>query len=195
MNKVLFNGASKIISVQNNVTELTVLEIYSAWKDWMIISDNAKYYHAFSVLGGDPTVSGKYLGTTFFLENGWKIKPYGWNHVLTIIGNLYSRDGSSPMVPCDGNFNVLVNLTTSNLIDTVSTAGGSSSNVTVNDIVSSIMMNLQDYLTRIVELHLVHGLDENAPLNVTQTGRVAGNINQQFIINTQTKSTAVKRNK
>jgi len=87
-----------------------------------------------------------------------------------------------------------VNLTTSNLIDTVATGESSSSNISVNDIVSSIMINLQDYLTRIVELHLINGLDETQPLNITTSGRTVGTINQQFVVNPQTKATSVRRN-
>jgi hypothetical protein len=41
-------------------------------------------------------------------------------------GNLFTRDGSSPFVPTLGNYNVTINLSTSNLIDTISTGGGGS---------------------------------------------------------------------
>jgi hypothetical protein len=130
---VTFNGTSKLIIVDDDVTELTVKEMYSAWKDWVLTDDNSKYAQAFAAIGGDSLPGGRFLGTTYFLENGWKIRPYEGNHVFTLIGNLYDRGGGNPFVSTVGEFNVLINLTTSNLVDTIST-GGSSGSVTNTDI-------------------------------------------------------------
>lgn len=119
----VFDGENKIISCTLGTTVLDVQDAYSRWKDWVIDSDNAKYLQALSVVGGDPTVSGMFLGTTFFLENGWKFRPQEASHTLVVNGNLYSRDGSNPFVQTLGTYNVLVSMRVSNLIDTVATSG------------------------------------------------------------------------
>jgi hypothetical protein len=125
---VQFDGPNKLVICNYGTTHLSVQDTYSYWKEWSLVSDNAKYKEAFSVLGGDPTVAGKFLGSTYFLENGWKIRPYEGNHVLVIEGNLYARTGGV-LVPTVGAYNVQVQQIISNIIDTVSTGGGSSIDV------------------------------------------------------------------
>lgn len=126
MAKVTFDGPNKLILVDTGITELDVKEdLYTAWKDWVAVADNAKFAQAISAIGGDPISGVVSLGSTFFLENGWRIRPYSGNHTLTVSGNLYTREGVSPFVSALGTYNVMVNMARSNLIDTVSTAGGS----------------------------------------------------------------------
>lgn len=126
MAKVTFDGENKLIIVDNLITELDVrVDIYSDWKEWLLIGDNIKFSQALSAIGGDPIATGVYVGTTYFLENGWRIRPYEGTHQLTIVGNLYTREsGQSPVIPTLGNYNVLVNMFRSNLVDTISTGGG-----------------------------------------------------------------------
>lgn len=138
---VTFDGNLKIININFGETLVDVKrDIYSAWKEWITVDDNSKFPVAISAIGGDPLPGGKFLGTTFFLENGWKIKPFEADHTLTVSGNLYSRDGSDPFVSTIGNYNIRVNLTTSNLVDTISTAGGTS--VDPNDIAVAVWNRL-----------------------------------------------------
>ena len=123
--KVTFEGDMKHIHVENGITALDILaDVYSAWKRWIALSDNSKYPQAFAVIGGEPTVGNFRTGTTFFLLNGWKIKPQEASHTLTISGNLYTDDGSDPITPTAGDYNVLVRLQNSNLIDTVVSGSG-----------------------------------------------------------------------
>lgn len=98
--------------------ELNVIEIYSEWKVW-VTSDpqNAGYPHAFEVIGGDPISGTLNLGTTFFLANGWKIRPAESNHRLTLIGNLWTRDGLDPIVDTIGTYRVTARQQVSNLVD------------------------------------------------------------------------------
>lgn len=127
MAKVTFDGDNRLIIVNNGETSINVnVDIYSEWKAWLLASDNIKYPIAVSAIGGDPIGGARYLGTTFFLENGWKIRPYEGNHALSIDGNLYTRDESSPFVQTIGSYNVLISMQVSNLVDTISTSGGSS---------------------------------------------------------------------
>ena len=124
MGKVSFNGPQRLIVVGYEVASLDVkTDIYTAWKNWAVQDNNAMYSPAISVIGGDPIGPGLFLGSTYFLENGWKIRSYEASHSLTIVGNLYSRDGSSLFVPTLGNHNVIINTSRSNLVDTVATGG------------------------------------------------------------------------
>lgn len=121
---IVFNGDVKIISFDTLTTSVTVQDIYSKWVEWVLVSDNSKYTLAMRNVGGDPLPSSKQLGLTYFLLNGWKIKPYEESHTLNIIGNLYSEDGSSPFISVLGNYNVSIISSVSNLIDTISVDGG-----------------------------------------------------------------------
>jgi hypothetical protein len=123
--KVTFEGDMKHIHCEPGVTSLNILEdVYSAWKRWIALSDNSKYPQAFSVIGGEPTIGALRTGTTFFLMNGWKIKPQEANHTLIIDGNLFTTDGSDPITATEGTYNVLVRINNSNLVDTVATGSG-----------------------------------------------------------------------
>jgi hypothetical protein len=65
------------------------------------------------------------LGLTYFLLNGWKIRPYEATHVFSVNGNLYSEDGTSPFLPTIGGYNVTIISSVSNLVEAISTGGGS----------------------------------------------------------------------
>lgn len=116
--KVTFDGPNKLILVNEGETDIDVkVDIYSAWKEWTRIPfyNNLLYDVAMSSVGGDPITDTEFLGSTFFLENGWRIKPYPGNYILTIAGNLYTREvGENPVVPTEG---VSVSLTRSNVVD------------------------------------------------------------------------------
>ncbi len=129
MADVGFDGVNKIITVNTGITEITVNDVYSRWKDWVLEDDNAKFLEALSVLGGDPITNVQSVGTTYFLENGWKMRPDEVNHTLSVDGNLFTRDGSDQFITTIGTFQVLVNLSTSNLIDTIIAAGADADSV------------------------------------------------------------------
>lgn len=122
--KVVFDGRTKTIFVAQGVTEVDVkVDIYSAWKEWKIASPEAPhptaYLQAFIALGGDPITEDQSVGTTFFLENGWRIQPFesGTPYVLTVNGNLYTREiGGNPFNFAEG---VSVSLVRSNIVDLI----------------------------------------------------------------------------
>jgi hypothetical protein len=138
MAKVTFDGNGGLILVNYGETVLDVkVDLYSEWKKWVLLSDNSKYPIAISSVGGEPISPGIYLGTTYFLENGWRIRPYEGSHQLTITGNIYTREpGGQPVIPTIGSYQILVNMIRSNLVDTISTGGGS--NVDVSEIPSAV---------------------------------------------------------
>lgn len=116
-----FDGTNKIIvpadAPVGNEIALDVKDLYSRWVDWAATSDNAKYLQAMRNVGGDPLPGSKQLGITFFLLNGWKIRPYEANHVFVLNGNIYSEDGSNPYIPTLGAYNVTIINSVSNLVD------------------------------------------------------------------------------
>jgi len=124
--RVTFDGPNKLILINNGVTSIDIKShLYSSWKQWMLNRDNTKYLAAMRGVGGDPTIPGRFLGSTFFLINGWKIRTWEGNHRLEVDGNLFSDDGANPFVPTLGDWNIVTSLTTSNLIDTIDTDPGS----------------------------------------------------------------------
>ena len=94
---VYFDGPNLLIRLSAGIGTISVKEeIYSPWKEWCLIADNLKYFQAMRSTGGDPLPGeNEYLGSTFFLMNGWKIRLID---DVTIEGNLFSEDGSSPYV-------------------------------------------------------------------------------------------------
>jgi hypothetical protein len=73
-NKVDFDGINRIIYVHPEVTALDIRsEVYSAWIDWVVLRDNAKYLPAMRYTGFDPIGGGQYTGDSYFLINGWKL--------------------------------------------------------------------------------------------------------------------------
>jgi hypothetical protein len=120
--KVVFDAFKKIIYVNEGVTVLDVkIDIYSAWKEWLLSSPEFPYAssskQAISGIGGEPLNDTLNVGSTFFLENGWRIQPFasGQPYILTVNGNIYTREaGGNPFLFAEG---VSVNLTRSNLVD------------------------------------------------------------------------------
>lgn len=120
--KVAFDAFEKIIYVNEGVTVLDVkIDIYSAWKEWVLNSPEYPYpswqQEAISAIGGEPLNDTLNVGSTFFLENGWRIQPFASKipYILTVNGNIYTREtGENPFLFAEG---VSVNLTRSNLVD------------------------------------------------------------------------------
>lgn len=126
--KVTFDGDNKLILVNEGVTELDVLEdLYSDWKEWLISNYDglypSRYIDAIESIGGQPLPGSRFVGSTFFLINGWRIKPHWGTYTLVINGNLYTTEGDSPFVDADTNppypNNIKIESTVSTLVETV----------------------------------------------------------------------------
>jgi hypothetical protein len=123
MAQVIFDGERELIIVNPGVTSLDVrTEIYSEWKRWFLQGDNSKFSLAMDIVGGNP-LPDEQLGLTYFLLNGWKIRPFEGDHRLRISGNLYKADGEDPIEDTVGDFKVTVSMRVSNLVDMVGTSG------------------------------------------------------------------------
>ena len=112
-----FDGANKLIIIDNGVTSFAVSDMYSRWKDWFAESDNSKYETAFgNSVGGNSLGGGLVLGSYYFLQNGWLIRPQEAAHVLEVTGNLYPiPDTASLFAPTIGSFNVQIIMRNSSL--------------------------------------------------------------------------------
>jgi len=122
--KVDYDLVNRIIYVTeapdvNNEVHLDVRKnLYSEMKDdWRTNDTLRKLYFPIRSVGGDELPGSKQLGSTYFLRSDWKIRPYEASHKFMINGNLYSEDGTSVIVPTQGNYNVVVEMTVSNLSD------------------------------------------------------------------------------
>ena len=124
-----FDGVNKLIVCNTGLTQFSAAGLYSRWKDWSTLSDNLKYEPAFeNSVGGNPLGGGVFLGSYYFLTNGWKIRPQEADHTLTIEGNLFSvPDTAGLFVNTLGAYNVIISMRTSSLTQQVSGAGGSGS--------------------------------------------------------------------
>jgi hypothetical protein len=169
--KVTFDGPNKLILINDGETEIDFrTDIYSNWKEWLLIDEqvNSEFLQALSVVGGDPLPGARILGSTFFLENGWRIKSWQGDHILTITGNVFTREGADPVLPSDGDVSVTVNLNTSTLVE-----GGRSVGAELGI----------DSVIQLDEVWKIHGLDATNPLNVTSTSRNAAYIEQTITDN------------
>jgi len=100
--KVTFDGTNRLIIINPGVTTIDVQrDIYSSWKEWMLVDLNVKYFQALRLIGGEPTVDGQFLDSTYFLINGWRIKPQPGSYSLKITGNLFDVDGGDIFVPAE----------------------------------------------------------------------------------------------
>lgn len=137
--KVTFFGAEKIIQINQGVTSIDVQsDLYSDWKEWLLVQENAKYPPAISAIGGDPITATKSVGITYFLENGWRIRPWVGDYTLEVVGNLYTREeGQNPFIQPEIKSNITISTNRSNLVDVVD-VGSSVVSVDINQLSQQI---------------------------------------------------------
>lgn len=178
--RVTFDGPNQLILINENETAVDFgIDVYSGWKEWMNEPwhENGKYAEAISVVGGDPLPGDRQLGTTYFLENGWKMRTWEGTHILTVSGNVFSRDGLDPFVDTLTDVKVTVNMNTSTLVETIETG---------------ILLGL-DAAVAIDEVWKLHGLDQENDLVVTAASRTAGAAIQQTIVDDGEGTVTVSR--
>ena len=121
---ISFDGPNKTITLSSGDTQVDVAEIYSAWKDWVMVG-NAQFAAAFRVVGGDPLGGGAYAATNVFLQNdvGWRIKPPEEEIQIEIVGNLYAEAPATAwLAPTTGSYDTSVTRTLSANLLQVATA-------------------------------------------------------------------------
>lgn len=129
--KVTFNEITKVIEIDEapdgngDVLIDVKVDLYSDGKeDWVAAESLRKFYFPIEAEGGKPLPGEKDLGSTFFLASDWKIRPYDADHRLIIDGNLYAVDGSDPFIDTVSNLPVRVMQQVSDLVSTVSSGSG-----------------------------------------------------------------------
>lgn len=116
-------------------------DIFRAWADWMLLSDNSKYLPAFSATGGDDLGGGLSIPPYYFLENGWRVRPMESDHTLILTGNLFVQGGGVPLVPTLGVFNVSAQYTVPVQAQGIATSG--STGPTAAAIAAEVLATLQ----------------------------------------------------
>lgn len=102
--------------------EVSMQEIYSEWKETAarLVSPSigTGVPPAIRIVGGDPTSDIENLGVTYFVQNGWRLKPAEGNHRWVVEGNVFTDPpGQSVFAFADGNFQVNCEIKFTNLID------------------------------------------------------------------------------
>jgi hypothetical protein len=208
--KVTFDGVNKLIIINEGVTQIDgQRDIYSSWKEWVLLSDNAKFLQAINTVGGEPTVAGQRLDVTYFLINGWKLKPQPGSYTLNIIGNLFDIDGGAIFIPADvdsrfpnninisTNTSVIVRQVQSQAIEGGLTEEQNTALFNIEDRVIAIENRfnqpitatlessqsevLNDIQLKLSELWKIHGLDGDNPVAVSKQGRLVDDISQIFV--------------
>ena len=139
--KATFDGPNKIITIVNGETEIDAQrDLYSAWKRWVVINDNAKYLQAFRTVGGDTIGAGQRVSAYFFLLNGWRVRSWEGDHFLTVNGNLFVDEGGSPFIPTLGDHQIVISLVVSpqSITTTITTTAGVLSQQDKQDIATEV---------------------------------------------------------
>jgi hypothetical protein len=117
---VVFDGENRQIIINEGVTDIDVKQdIYSNWKEWMQVRDNAKYLPAIRTTGGDPVPGGQFTGDTYFLINDWQIVV---NQLVKVTGILYHDNPALEPYIINAGGGVIA--TVSNLAQSVATSDG-----------------------------------------------------------------------
>jgi len=95
--------------IMDDVLPFTVPEVYSYWKDTLLLTNNAQYDFAYTIVGGNQTGASTYIPFYTFLDNGWKVRPNESDYTLNVTGGiLVTTDNSDPFVDTVGAYTVRI---------------------------------------------------------------------------------------
>jgi len=111
MGSITINGGLKTITL-DSAGDFDAEAMYSDWKEWVALIDNAKYLPAFSTSGGESVGGGQEIAPYFFVRNdtGWSVKMPSASGEIVISGNLFPRDPSQDMFSQTAGFNPFLRL-------------------------------------------------------------------------------------
>lgn len=122
---VSINFGSKLIIMDPGAVEYDVQGVYSIWKDTILLTSNAQYDFAFSIVGGNVISGAKSIPYYTFLANGWKVRPDEADHTLSVVtGVLVGESGGDPFVDTLGAYTVRILFEQPVQAIAVSTGGG-----------------------------------------------------------------------
>ena len=113
-----FDGNLKTIFIDPKVGDITfsAIDLYSSWKRWVMLDNNARFVKAFNAIGGNQLSATKYIAGYIEVTNDWKIKPPDGDYTLTVEGNLFATGGSTPFVGADSGTVIVVIESTGNAL-------------------------------------------------------------------------------
>ena len=112
MSDAVFDGGNLHIKIPAVGTFDVQENLYSAWKEWISLSDNAKYPPAFDTTGGDNVGGGQEVAPYFFCRNdlGWRIKMPQDNGEIILTGNLFPRNPATALFEQTTGFDAFLRL-------------------------------------------------------------------------------------
>jgi len=112
MSDAIFDGDNLYVTLPSLGTFSVEENLYGAWKEWVVASDNAKYPPAFDTTGGDAVGGGQEIAPYFFCRNdlGWRIKMPEDNGEIIVTGNLFPRSPSITLFEQTAGFDAFLRL-------------------------------------------------------------------------------------
>ena len=159
-NKIQVDNVSRVITVISAPVDGEIkldvkVDLYSDLKEiWLNNIEARRLKVPITPVGGDDLPGADKLGSTYFLDPTWKIRPYEANHRFLVDGNIYSPDGTSPFIFTVGAYNVLLENKVSNLVSAIETTNSSLT---------------AEQITMLTEMYRLMGLDPTRPLPLLPT--------------------------
>lgn len=112
MTDATFDGANLHIQIPSIGSFDAQTDIYSAWKRWIVQSDNAKYPPAFDATGGDDVGGGQEIAPYFFCRNdlGWRIRMPAADGEIVVSGNLFPRASNTTLFEQTAGYDAFLRL-------------------------------------------------------------------------------------
>lgn len=111
-NKFTYDTTNKLFILNSGVTSLNMKTEFYSWvkSDWKTNATLGKFKFPILGIAGQTidSVSGQTIQPYYQLLYGWKLRPQEANHLLTIVGNVITDDGSDPFVNTVGTYNVRI---------------------------------------------------------------------------------------
>ena len=127
MSDAIFDGNNLHITIPSTGSFDVEKNFYSAWKEWIALSDNAKYPVAFDTTGGDNVGSGQEIAPYFFCRNdlGWRIKMPTADGEIVVAGNLFPRNPAVSLFEQTTGYDAFLRLEVSTRAVVVTVSSGS----------------------------------------------------------------------
>ena len=153
-----------------------VQEVYSLWKDTMLLTTNAKYDFAFTQVGGNSTGGSNSVPFYTFLSNGWKIRPEEVSGTVNVVGGiLLTDDSGDPFTDTLGAYTVRINYQQPVQAITVSTGGTVAPSA--SEMRSAIGLASANLDTQLGDLPTAEEIREEMDDNSTELAAIKGKTN------------------